>query len=99
MKLIFAIVIIVIFTIFAISVNVQNPGAIAVKYYFGIEWSMKLATLILCTFVSGLFTGAALVGFSLIGQKFKTGRAKRKLNKVEKEVEGLRAASTDSVDS
>ncbi len=79
-------------SVFAYSVNLQNPELITLKYYFGIEWSIKVATLLLCTFLVGLFVGAFVMSLSLIGQKFRTGKVSRKLKKVEREVESLRAA-------
>lgn len=92
MKYIFGIAILVLLSIFAYSVNLQNPELITLKYYFGVEWSIKVATLLLCTFLIGLFVGAFVVSLSLLGQKFRTSLVSRKLKKVEKEVESLRAA-------
>lgn len=92
MKYILGIVILLVLSVFAYSVNLQNPELITLKYYFGIEWSIKVATLLLCTFLVGLFVGAFVMSLSLIGQKFRTGKVSRKLKKVEREVESLRAA-------
>ena len=81
---------------FAFSVYVVNQDQfITFKYVFDIEWTANIATFLFLTFVIGMIVGALLVSFSLLGQKMKTGKANRQLKKVEKEVEGLRAASPD----
>lgn len=95
MKIILAIATIVILFFLSASVYLKNSELITLEYYFGIEWSVNVATLLLCSFLVGLFVGAMLVSFSLMGQKLKTGRAHRQLKRVEKEVEGLRAAPVD----
>lgn len=58
-----------------------------------------MAAFMFGTFILGLASGALLLSFSLLGQKLKTGQAKRKLKKAEKEVEGLRAMPPEQASS
>ncbi len=69
----------------------SEPVSLSLLPSFQIEWS--LAAIVLSAFVAGLLIGLLLVSVSLFGQKVKTGKAKRDLKKVEKEVENLRMAS------
>lgn len=75
----------------AITINLKNPQAVTFNYYFNIHWETKLMLLLSVTFVLGLLLGALLMSFKLFASKRETGKTKRALAKVEKEVENLRA--------
>ncbi len=97
LKYILAILILLIPALYSFGLFVMNSGAsITLKVLPSVEVTYGAATFFLLTFLSGLIVGALIVSLSLLGQKFKTGRAKRELKKVEKEVEGLRATSTEA---
>jgi len=93
-KYIVAIAIIVLIGLYAFALNIMNSDPVTLKLFPSFEWQLSTAVFLLGTFVAGLISGALLLSFSLLGQKLKTGKAKRQLKKAEKEVEGLRAAPT-----
>lgn len=94
-KYLVAIAILVVVGFLAVSFSIMNADPVKLSLLPSVEIEQSLALIIFVTFVLGLFVGALLVGFSLLGQMIKTGQAKRKFKKVEKEVEGLRAAPVD----
>lgn len=94
-KYILTVLVLVAVVFLAVSFTIMNADPVKINLLPSVEVEQSLALVILISFVIGLFVGALLMSFSLIGQKLKTGRATRQLKKVEKEVEGLRAAPAD----
>lgn len=94
-KYILTIVLLVAVIFLAVSFTFMNADPVKLSLLPSVEVEQSLALIIFISFVVGLLVGALLVSFSLIGQKLKTGKANRQLKKVEKEVEGLRAAPVD----
>jgi len=80
------------FALFALSLNLKNPDSITLKYYFGLEAQVDLYIVLLVPFVFGLLLGVLLMSVSVFRNKMAVGKTKRKLVKVEKEVQNLRAA-------
>ncbi len=97
-KFLLSIFVVLVWGFFAFSVYLMNQEqTMTFKYIFGIEWTGHIATYMFVTFILGMLIGALIVSLSLFGQKLKTGKANRQLKKVEKEVEGLRAAVPEQV--
>lgn len=92
MKKLLSLIIFLLFALFAFSLNLQNPGSITLKYYFGLEAQVDLYVVLLVPFVIGLLLGVLLMSITVFRNKMQAGKVKRKLAKVEKEVENLRAA-------
>ena len=86
-----ALFLLVLFVGFGFSVMNSDPVAIQLLPSYAIE-GISVAGALLSSFLLGLLFGVVILSFSLIGQKVKTGSAKRKLKKVEKEMESLKAA-------
>ncbi len=93
MKRLFTFCLFLVIAVFAFTLSWQNPGSITLKYYFGIEREVGLFLVIMIPFIIGVVLGALLLSFSLVRSKLQFSSAKRSLAKIEKEVEGLRAAS------
>lgn len=91
MKKIFLILLLVVLTLFCILLIAENPSLVTFNFYF-ITHETKLSTLIIMTFITGLLFGVLIMSISVMRNKFQVGKTKRKLNKVEKEVQNLRAA-------
>ena len=81
-----------IFLFLIITVFYSNKEVVQVSLLPSFPFSMQLGLLIVLTFLVGLICGALILFTSLMGQKVKTSMANRRLKKVEREVEGLRAA-------
>lgn len=94
-KYIFALAVTALVGFYAFALNIMNEAVISLRLFPSVELQLSTATFLLGTFVAGLLGGALIVSFSLVGQKLKTGQAKRQLKKVEKEVEGLRATPAE----
>ncbi len=91
MKRILTLILFLVFAVFALTLNVQNPGSITLKYYFGFEREFDLFLVLLIPFVIGVILGVLLMSISVMRNKVQLGKAKRNLGKLEKEVQGLRA--------
>ena len=89
-KLIYAVVVIIIFAI-AFTINLKNPQSVTLFYYFGIEWQTKLMWALTAAFGVGLLIGWLIMTVSVLKNKRQVGKAKKQLAKVEQEVENLRA--------
>ena len=76
---------------FAITLFLKNPHQVQVLYYFGINWNVNVIVLMMGVFFSGVTFGLIVMYWSLLKQKVKYSAEHRKLEKVEKEVENLRA--------
>lgn len=92
MKKILSLILFLLFFVFALTLNLKNPGAVTIKYYFGIEREVELFILLLIPFAIGMLLGVLLMSFSVMKNKMQAGKSKRELAKVEKEVQNLRAA-------
>lgn len=75
--------------LFAISLILKNPEKVNISYYYGINFELPIYVLLLITFSAVLcFFWMLLLVFK---QKMRVSSEHRKLVKVEKEVENLRA--------
>ena len=92
MKKILSIILFLVFALFALTLNLKNPDAITLRYYFGFENQVDLFVVILVPFAIGMLLGVVLMSFSVVRNKLQVGKTKRELAKVEKEVQNLRAA-------
>lgn len=77
--------------LFAILLKTENDEKIPVKFLHLIDGEYTVFWLIIIPFVAGLLVGALLMGFSVLKQKRRFSIEHKKLSKVEKEVENLRA--------
>ncbi len=89
-KLFYAVVVIIIFAI-AFTLNLKNPQALTLYYYFGIEWQTSLMWALTAAFGVGLLIGWLIMTVSVLKNKRQVGKAKKQLAKAEQEVENLRA--------
>ncbi|MGK0374731.1 MAG: uncharacterized membrane protein YciS (DUF1049 family) [Arenicella sp.] len=92
MKKILSIILFLVFALFALTLNLKNPDAITLRYYFDFEREVDLFLVLLVPFVVGMLLGVVLMSFSVVRTKMQVGKTKRELAKVEKEVQNLRAA-------
>jgi len=77
--------------LFAVTLYLKNPHNIEVSYYFGLNYQFNVAILLILTFVLGIVFGLIVMTLSLFKEKMRFSAEHRKLVKVEKEVENLRA--------
>jgi len=77
--------------LFAVTLFLKNPHKVEVLYYFGINWDVNIVILLMGTFFSGVLFGLIVMYWSVFKQKIRFSAEHRKLVKVEKEVENLRA--------
>jgi putative membrane protein len=92
MKKILSIILFLVFALFALTLNLKNPDAVTLRYYFDIEREVDLFVVLLVPFVVGMLLGVLLMSFSVVRNKMQVGKTKRELAKVEKEVQNLRSA-------
>ena len=92
MKKVLSIILFLVFALFALTLNLKNPDAVTLRYYFDIEREVDLFVVLLVPFVVGMLLGVLLMSFSVVRTKMQVGKTKRELAKVEKEVQNLRAA-------
>ncbi|MFQ3245829.1 MAG: uncharacterized membrane protein YciS (DUF1049 family) [Arenicella sp.] len=92
MKKVLSIIMFLVFALFALTLNLKNPDAVTLRYYFDIEREVDLFIVMLIPFVLGMLLGVLLMSFSVVRTKMQVGKTKRELAKVEKEVQNLRAA-------
>jgi len=90
-KKIFLVLIFILCVLFSISLYLENPHAIEFNYYFDINWQVNFVVFLFSVFFTGALFGALLMSMSVFKQKIRTSAEHRKLLKVEKEVENLRA--------
>ncbi|MBL4672983.1 MAG: LapA family protein [Arenicella sp.] len=93
MKKVLSIILFLVFALFALTLNLKNPDAVTLRYYFDIEREVDLFVVLLVPFVVGMLLGILLMSFSVVRTKMQVGKTKRELAKVEKEVQNLRAAA------
>lgn len=92
MKKVLSIIMFLVFALFALTLNLKNPDAVTLRYYFDIEREVDLFVVMLIPFVLGMLLGVLLMSFTVVRTKMQVGKTKRELAKVEKEVQNLRAA-------
>ena len=92
MKLISSIVLLLVFVIFAATLNMANPDPVAIKFYIGFDQEVHIFMLLAVPFAIGLVLGVVIMSISVMRNKMKVGKTKRELSKVEKEVQNLRSA-------
>lgn len=92
MKKLLSLILFLLFAVFAFSLNLKNPDSVTLNYYFGLQAQVDLYIVLLVPFVIGLLLGVLLMSLSVVRNKMVVGKTKRKLAKVEKEVQNLRAA-------
>lgn len=95
MKKLLYLIVFIVFALFAVTLNMKNPQAIPVNYYFGINWNVSLFWVIMLPFFVGMLLGVLVMGLSVFKNKRQVSKSKKALAKVEKEVEGLRAKPVD----
>ena len=91
MKKIVWVVLFVFFVLFTITLLLKNSHKVDVNYYFDIKWQIHIVVLLMGTFFSGLTLGLIVMYWSVLKQKMRFSAEHKKLAKVEKEVENLRA--------
>lgn len=91
MKLLKFFLIIIIAAAFAMTLYNTNSQIVEVSYYFKLNYKVAMATVLLSAFFIGALFGAIVMSFALFRQKMRFSAEHRKLVKIEKEVENLRA--------
>lgn len=74
-----------------VTLALKNTGLVEVNYYFGVQYNVEVFVLLALPFLIGLLLGVFLMSFSVLKHKHLCSLEKKKLVKVEKEVENLRA--------
>lgn len=87
----FWVLIFLVIAIFVASVQMKNGDPIEVNYYWDIKEQISVFWLLSIPFLIGLLLGVLIMSFSIVKHKYRSSVEKRKLVKVEKEVENLRA--------
>ena len=77
--------------VFAFTLSLENTNLVEVKYYFFETKNVSVFVLLMAPFFIGLLLGVVLTSFSVFKHKRRCSAVTRKLTKVEKEVENLRA--------
>ena len=72
------------------SFHMSNSEPVALSY-LGFNWAGSVAALVGAVFILGLFLGALVVWVLSFKLKFQVRQSRKKLEKVEKEVQNLRA--------
>lgn len=98
MKSILTIILFFAFAVFALTLNLQNPESVTLRYYFGFEQEFDLFLVLLIPFAFGIALGVLLMSLSLMKHKVQLGRVRRDAGKLEKEVQGLRTQPKGDVD-
>ena len=91
MKIIIWGCIVFVFAVFYITVVKQNGDLVDVNYTAFVSFKISTANLIFVSFFSGAFFGVLFMTLSVFKQRLRVSAERRKLVKVEKEVENLRA--------
>lgn len=91
MKKLFSIILLIAFAIFFILLILENSSLVTFNFYF-IQYETQLFAIMIVPFILGLLFGVLLMSLSVVRNKMQVGKAKRQLNKAEKEVQNLRAA-------
>lgn len=78
-------------TFLVITLALKNNDLVEINYYFGIQHQVSVFVLLALPFLLGLFLGVFVMSFSVLKHKHRCSAEKKKLAKVEKEVENLRA--------
>lgn len=76
---------------FVITVEIKNDSLIQVNYYWDLQYEVSVFLLLSIPFLTGLLLGVIVMSFSVFKHKRRNSVEKKKLAKVEKEVENLRA--------
>jgi len=97
MKKIVYIILFLIVVLFIITLNLQNPQLVTLNYYFDFHWQASLALVLMVTFLVGLVCGWLVMTLSVLKNKRRVGKTKKQLQKIEKEVENLRAMPISDV--
>jgi len=72
------------------SFHMSNAESVALNY-LGFHWTGSVAALVGAVFLLGLVLGALVVWVLSLKLKFQVRQSRKRLEKVEKEVENLRA--------
>lgn len=88
---IFWIVVFVLLVVFAMTLSLENDNLVEVSYYGLGAKNVSVFILLIIPFFIGLLLGVVITSFSVFKYKRRCSIEKRKLAKVEKEVENLRA--------
>ena len=90
MKKLFYGFVLAIFFLAALTLNIKNPQAVTIYYYFDWQWQTSLVLALTAAFAIGLLLGWLLMSVSVIKTRHQAGKTRKQLAKVEKEVENLR---------
>lgn len=90
MKKLIYLAVFVFLSVLAVTINLKNPQSVELNYYFNLHWQAPLVLVLTVVFATGILLGCLLMSLSVFKNKRQVGKAKRRLAKVEKEVENLR---------
>jgi putative membrane protein len=69
----------------------RNPQVVEIQYYFGLNWKGSLAALLLMAMSTGVLVGVMAMFIFALKSKRQASKARRYTEKIEKELENLRA--------
>ncbi|MGH1540515.1 MAG: LapA family protein [Arenicella sp.] len=90
MKKIMYLILSIPFIVIGATFAMENSQSVSVSY-LGIDWTGNLLVLILVSILLGVILGVLAMSFHSIKAKAQTRSVKKKLHKVEQEVQNLRA--------
>ena len=90
MKRLIYLIVFLLVAIFAFTLNLKNPQAVNLQYYFDLQFEAPLVLVLTTTFLLGMMIGWLFMSLSVFRNKRQVGKAKKQLAKVEQEVENLR---------
>lgn len=74
-----------------VTLALKNDSLVEINYYFDIQYKVGVFLLLALPFLTGLLLGVLVMTFSVFKHKRRCSVERKKLYKVEKEVENLRA--------
>lgn len=91
MKIFIYLLLALIVLLFGISFALKNAQAVAVSYYFGLDWSGSLSILLVITLVIGAFLGVLFTLGWVIKAKGQAAHARREAAQLDREAANLRS--------
>ncbi len=90
MKKLIYVVLLLVLAFVGYTFDLKNPQTVDLNY-LGYQWSGSLSILLIAAIAIGILLGSLAMAFQSLKAKAQTRSVRKKLAKVEKEVENLRA--------
>lgn len=80
-----------------LSFAIKNWQPVELTYYFGIRWTTQVSILVLAVLTLGIAAGYLIGVYQVLSIKRDLGKANKKVQEVEKEVQNLRSLPVKDV--